>query len=216
MITERRIYIFLLVVIIAIILWSSALLENLLLDAASTLEIYIKENPVLGVLIFIGLGIISTLLSFFTSIPLVPIAVLIWGASNVFLMLMAGWLMGSIISYYIGAYAGYPIIRHVVPTEKLEVYQEKVSRRTPFWIIYLFRLSLPAEIPGYILGIIRYKFWKYFLATFLAELPFALIAAYASDAFIAKNKALFFFWIIITLIIIFFSFRAAQKKFKNL
>ena len=51
----------------------------------------------------------------------------------------------------------------------------------------LFRLASPAEMPGYVLGAVRYGFVKYFLATFIAEFPFAVIAVYASEALIDRK-----------------------------
>jgi uncharacterized membrane protein YdjX (TVP38/TMEM64 family) len=45
-------------------------------------------------------------------------------------------------------------------------------------------MALPSEVPGYLVGLLRYPFARYLLALGLAELPFALGAVLLGESFI--------------------------------
>lgn len=212
----KKFFLFLLVLILAFIAWSSVTLQNIIADVALLFDKYTGENILVGMGIFLGLAAASTMLTMFSSIPIIPIAALLWGASTTFLLLFFGWLIGSVISYFFARYAGYPLVAKIISKEKIAAYEEKFSKKTPFGVVLLFRLILPAEIPNYLLGIIRYPFGKYFLATFISEIPFALIAAYSGAAFVEQNASKFTLWIILgvallTLLVILF-----KRKLKRL
>lgn len=171
--------------------WSSISIQSIFYEAVFSIEKYNAQNEILVVTIFIVVAALSAMLSPFSSLPLVPAAIMIWGNFLTGIFLLAGWLIGGTLTYFISYYAGYPTVRQLSSFEKIKHYQDKIPKKARFWLILLFRLSMPVEIPGYALGIIRYHFGKYFLATFLAELPFALITSYAGNALI-RNKPLVF------------------------
>ena len=50
---------------------------------------------------------------------------------------------------------------------------------------------MPSEIPGYVLGILRYKFPLYLTALAITELPYALAAVYLGESFL-KGQSLIF------------------------
>ena len=87
-----------------------------------------------------------------------------------------------------GDKVGYQILKNYVSVDgAISSYRQKLTPRTEFTIVLLFRLAMPAEIPGYALGTIRYDFRKYLLATALAELPFAVLTVYAGEAVLERN-----------------------------
>ncbi|MEK7066899.1 MAG: VTT domain-containing protein [Patescibacteria group bacterium] len=189
---KRYIGIFLIIAVSALIFWYSLSLQQYFLVIILWLENYIRERQFLGVLIFIGLAAISSMLSPFSSVPLVPAAAMLWGNIFASLLLIAGWLVGHTLTYAIGRYTGYPIAKRLIPFAKIEEYRKHFSSRSEFILVLLFRLSMPAEIPGYVLGIIRYNFGKYFLATLISELPFGFLVVYGSEALIMKKTIIFF------------------------
>jgi len=189
---KRYAGIFLIIAVSALIFWYSLSLQQYFLAAVLLLENYIRERQFLGMLIFIGLAAISSMLSPFSSIPLVPVAAMLWGNIYASLLLVIGWLIGHIFTYAIGRYAGYPIAKRLIPFAKIEGYRGNFSPRSEFILVLLFRLSMPAEIPGYVLGIIRYNFGKYFLATLISEFPFGFLVVYGSEALIMRKTIIFF------------------------
>ncbi|MBI5913539.1 VTT domain-containing protein [Candidatus Azambacteria bacterium] len=130
---------------------------------------------------------VSAMLSPFSSVPFVPVAIMLWGSAWTIVFLAAGWLGGHVITYALGYFAGYPVAKKFVAFEKIEQYSHKFSKKSEFLLVLLFRLAMPAEVPGYVLGTVRYGFAKYFLATFIAEFPFAIVTVYASEALIDRK-----------------------------
>ncbi len=144
------------------------------------IEGFMREMPVLGAVVFFLVSAASVLVAFFSAAVIVPSAVLVWGSLGAFLLLYAGWITGGVLTYGIGRLFGKSAVRRFVRQERLARYEDAVSHRMPFWAVALLVVSVPAEIPGYLLGILRYPFWKFLLALSLAELPFALVSVYAS------------------------------------
>lgn len=158
---------------------------------------YIVEHEVTGTVAFISFAAISAVLSPFTSIPTVPFAVFTWGKFLTFIFLTTGWFIGGIISYMVGRYGLYFIFRRLLPMGKIESYRQKLSEDSEFMLVVLFRLALPAEVTGLVLGSLRYNFIKYLAATFIADIPFAIVAVYAGGAFALNDPLQLAIWIAI-------------------
>jgi uncharacterized membrane protein YdjX (TVP38/TMEM64 family) len=207
-------YIILLIVVLAaaLIFWQSVTVKGLFFDATEFLSRYAqKEHQLAGVIVFIMLAALSAMLSPFSTTPLIPAAVLIWGVQITFYMLLGGWMLGAAITYAIGYYAGRPFLNLIFSYRTVEYYQNKLAKRTTFLNILLFRLALPAEIPGYVLGIMKYNFTKYMLATGISEAIMAFLAIFASNALLAEQKIIF----IITIALIFAIFAVTLYLFRN-
>ena len=113
---------------------------------------------------------------------------MIWGPGLTLLILLLGWLLGGAATYLAGFYGINPVLRKFIDMEgRIAHYQKKLSRRAEFWLVMLFRLAMPAEIPGYVLGSIRYNFAWYFIATLISEIVFAVATIYGSVAIIEKQ-----------------------------
>jgi len=108
---------------VALLFFVSAPLQDALLDVVVLFGSYVADHPILGTLIFIALAAVSAFLSPFSSAPLVPVAVLIWGNTLTSGMLFLGWMIGDVIAYGIGAYAGKPIMRYLIAEEKVAYYR---------------------------------------------------------------------------------------------
>jgi len=201
---KKRLFNTFLIAAIALLFWYSATLHNALMESASILRGYSENNPVAAMIIFSGLAIFSAMFSLFSSIPLIPIAVAIWGNMLTFILLFWGWLIGGMAAYAIGRYAGYPLLKNILSENKISYYRSRIPPRSEFAFIFLFRFVTPAEITGYLLGLIKYEFSRYTLITFLSELPFAALAVYMSEAFIL-GKELSFWGLGAFIIILIFS-----------
>ena len=168
----------------AVIFWLSSALQDFLYNFFKSVEGLISNHPLLGVLVFIALTALSAMFVFFSTAVLVPVSVFVWGKELTFIILLASWVIGGVVSYFIGKYYGLKIVAHFVPLDRIEYYGKRITAHTGFSRMFLFRLLAPSEIPGYLLGMIRYKFSQYLVITLLAELPFAFGAVYASQIFL--------------------------------
>lgn len=188
---KRILITFILVLGAALLFWSSRSLQGIFFETVASVQEYTHEGTALMVALFIALAALSAMLSPFSSIPLVPVAIMVWGKSLTMVFLLSGWFIGGALTYMVGYFVGYPLVRQFSSFEKIRYYRGKISQKTEFLLVLLFRLSMPAEIPGYVLGIARYHFGKYLLATLVAEAPFVVIATYASEALVASNVKMF-------------------------
>lgn len=134
----------------------------------------IMSQPVLGAIAFFIFSAISAMLAFASTVLLIPSAILVWGMPLTFLLLLGGWIVGAIFTYWIGSRFARPTLAFFATEEKLSYYEHLVSQETRFWMILLFCLAVPSEIPGFILGAMRYDFAKFVLAVIIAEAVYAL------------------------------------------
>jgi uncharacterized membrane protein YdjX (TVP38/TMEM64 family) len=154
------------------------------LDAASKL---IATRPVLGAVLFVLLSALSAMLAFVSSAVLVPVALYAWGKMACAALLWLGWILGGATAYTLGRFLGRPVVRWLLPTATLDRYEDRVSNQTPFGLIVLLQLALPSEVPGYLLGLVRYSFGRYLLALAIAEIPYALGTVYLGASFLDRQ-----------------------------
>lgn len=147
----------------------------------------IAGYPAWGILLFVLLAAASAMLGFLSIAPLVPVAVVAWGAPVGFALLWTGWILGGVLAYGIARYLGRPAVGWLAaPTLLLRV-ERMVHPGIPFQLVLLFQLALPSEIPGYVLGLARYPFARFLLALALAELPYAIAAVYLGIGFVGAS-----------------------------
>jgi len=204
---SRKNFVVLALLIIAVVaFWYAPAAQDVFYSFTTVLQKLVGEHTAMGVLSFVLLAALSAMVAPFSSIPLVPAAILIWGKWLAFALLLSGWVLGGVITYFLGAFAAYPAVRFFVSkSNQIEYWCHKIRVKATFIIVFLFRMALPAEIPGYILGFTHYDFWKYILATALAEAPFAAIVVFASGALVAEKQASFMSWLLVIVVIIIMS-----------
>lgn len=166
---------------------SSDALHEALVDAVAAAGELMAERPLLGGVVFVLLAAASAMLAFFSSAVVVPVALYTWGKAACLFLLWAGWTLGGAASYGLGRFLGRPVVGWLLPDAMLDRYQEQVSRRPPFHLVLLFQLALPSEVPGYLLGLVRYPFWRYLGALLIAELPYAVGTVYLGASFMDRN-----------------------------
>jgi len=144
-------------------------------------------RPMTGTLLFVLLAAVSAMVAFFSSAVLVPAGVLAWGIPTTFLLLWAGWLLGGVVAYGIGRRYGRRVVLWLVREESLQRYERRIASDAPFTAVLLLQMALPSEVPGYLVGVLRYPFVRYLLALALAVLPFALGAVLLGESFVQGN-----------------------------
>lgn len=154
----------------------------------------INSQPLLGAFVFIFLSGFSAMFAFASNVALVPSAILVWGVPLTFFLLLTGWLIGAITAYFIGLGLARPAISAFMNREKRTHYEHFITEKTSFWIILLFCLAVPSEVPGYVLGTVRYPFFRFIVAMAIAEsvsgLAILLIAQNILDQSIVSGAIL--------------------------
>lgn len=157
-------------------------------DEAAALIVWsegiIALYPHLGMAIFVLLSMLSAMVAFFSSAVLVPVAVYSWGKATCLVLLWLGWLLGGIASFCVGRFLGRRFAAMLIGEEKIAGWQSQVSERTRFIHVLFFQAIVPSEIPGYVLGILRYRFSYYLAALAITELPYVVGVVFLGEYFV--------------------------------
>jgi uncharacterized membrane protein YdjX (TVP38/TMEM64 family) len=190
LILRARALLLVIVVVVLAIIASHGAVHAALLRLLGLAEGAIAGHPVLGAVVFIVLAAVSAMLAFVSSAVLVPPAVYVWGASLTALLLWCGWILGGICAYSIGRGLGQPVVRRLTSRETLARYQDRLSKHTPFGLVFLFQLALPSEIPGYALGMANYPLTRYLVALAMAELPYVVGTVFLGEGLVQRRMTL--------------------------
>lgn len=183
-------------------------------QVAAWAEAIMRAHPVAGVIVFFVLTAFSAMLTFASSIVLVPPASEVWGRPVTFLLLWGGWMAGSIVAYAIGHFAR-PLLVRLVRKETLEEYQELASKRMKFWAVLLFCIAVQSEISGYVFGGLHYPFWKFLAAISIAEAIYAIGIIVAGESLLEARPIVLVATVVILAIVLFGAgmlLRARKKR----
>jgi uncharacterized membrane protein YdjX (TVP38/TMEM64 family) len=166
---------------------SSVRLHSWLVGLLPATEALIRAYPVLGASAFVAFAACSAMLAFVSSAVIVPVGVYVWGKATTLALLQLGWALGGMGTYLVGRYFGHVVVRALRVEAMLQRYEHRISNRTPFGLIVLLQLGLPSEIPGYLLGLVRYDPLRFLGAITSASLPYAVAAVYLGEGFVDRN-----------------------------
>lgn len=169
---------------------SSSDLHEALLGVLAVTEDIIGQHPLAGAAAFVVLAAISAMFTFVSIAVIVPAAVFAWGPAASIGLLWLGWILGGATTYGIGKVFGRPVVRWLTAGEALRRLESRIPDDAPLWLITLLQLALPSEIPGYVLGLVRYPFSRYILALALAELPYTFATVYLGASFVEGRVGL--------------------------
>ena len=168
---------------------SSDSIYSFLLDLVRAVGEIVSTHPVWGAVLFVLLSAASAMLAFVSTGVIVPVALVTWGETGSLLLLWLGWILGGVFAYTLSRFLGRQVVTALTTGEAL-AYGDRISAKAPFRLILLFQLGLPSEIPGYMLGLLRYPFLPYLIALGLGELPYAVATVYLGDSFLQRDPIL--------------------------
>ncbi len=174
--------------------------KHLAIGALVWAKVLMNDHPVVGVLVFFLFAAISAIFAFASSAILVPPANLVWGQVITFFLLLGGWVAGATVAYGIGRLAS-PLLFRFGYRETWEKYRQFVSTRMQFWAVLAFCLAVPSEVPGYLLGGMRYPYWKFLAAIATAESVFAFGIVVAGESLLSADHTTLFVAIGVLLVI---------------
>lgn len=173
-------------VLLLVFLSYSATFRNFMEAANEWAKGFMIDHPVTGAAVFLLFSSVSAMLAFSSSAVLVPSANLVWGKLVTFLLLWGGWIIGAIAAFGIGNRAR-PLLIYLGYKDKLDEYQQFVSKRMKFWAVLLFCIAVPSEVPGYLFGGIHYPFLKFLAAIAIAEAIYAFGLVVAGESLVAAR-----------------------------
>jgi uncharacterized membrane protein YdjX (TVP38/TMEM64 family) len=165
-------------------------LHAALVDVLAASDTIVAGHPVLGVVLFVAWAAVSAMLAFASTAVFLPVAVFTWGEPLSILLLWIGWTLGGACSYGVGRFLGRAVVKWLTAEALLHRLEERIGPKAPFGLILLLQLALPSEIPGYLLGLVRYSFPKYLLALALVELLFAIAMVHLGASFVERRAGI--------------------------
>ena len=138
------------------------------------------EHGRLGVAIFFGTTALAVLLPLFSNLPLVPIAVLLWGPWWTAVIIMSGWIAGAVLSFHLAQRVS-PLLLRVFPkVTRYARIDRLIHPRHHVLSLVLLRMTFPVDILSYVLGLFSRKTsgWENALSTAIGGAPFALLFAF--------------------------------------
>ena len=189
---RRRLASLLLLVLITTAVAASAPLHRAILSLIAAVEPMIQQHAVAGAILFVLLSAISAIVFFFSTALITPVAVEAFGPLATLALLWLGWIIGGVTAYAIGRLFGRRAVSWFVDPERLHDYERRARRLVSLRHVLVFQLTVPSEIPGYVLGLAGCRFRTYAIGMALGELPFAIGAVYLGESFLAGNYGLLF------------------------
>ena len=134
-----------------------------------------------GMLIYVLLATSSTVLAPINTLPLIPIATVLWGGLAAALLSITAWTLGAIIAFIIARRWGKPFIERHYNLDKISRYEKLLGDKYVFWNIVALRIIIPVDILSYAIGLFTtVKLSTYSLATLIGVSPFAFLLAYSA------------------------------------
>ncbi len=140
----------------------------------------IGTKNTLGFLSYIGLMILATVVAPLSTLPMMPIAVSIWGSFTTALLSVVGWSLGALIAFYLSKTYGRPFALKFISEEYINRIDKKIPESHNQLIsIILLRMVVPVDILSYTLGLFPRISWKnYTIGSILGVIPFSFVFAY--------------------------------------
>ncbi|MEX0919225.1 MAG: VTT domain-containing protein [Parcubacteria group bacterium] len=172
---------------------------------------YIESKLDLGVwgmLIYVVVTILATVVAPLSTVPLIPLVVAIWGPLVTSLLNVFSWGVGSVIAFGIARRYGKPIVRRFIDMNSVAKYERALGENYLFWNVLILRALIPVDILSYAIGIFtNMKFSHYVIATFVGITPFAFILPYALEAPLYFQIFVFF----LVLLALYIGYRKVSK-----
>lgn len=105
---------------VACLIFLSSILQDIFFSIVDRAEYITDKHKILIPGLFIILASLSAMISPFSSTPLVPVAVVLWGTSLTTVLLFIGWLIGDTVAYFVGRYAGQSVLKCLLPRISLK------------------------------------------------------------------------------------------------
>lgn len=182
----RRLLILALAVLALVLIASADSLHAMMLSLTDRAMPLMQSHSAWGAVVFVLLSALSAMLAFFECGDGAR------GGAGVGDLghdrpLVAGVDRGRYPSLHARAYRGRPLVARLVKTTLLDRYETRLSDHAPLGLVILFQLGLPSELPGYLLGLVRYSPFRYLLALGIAELPWAVVTVLLGTSLIERR-----------------------------
>lgn len=146
---------------------------------ADPLRDALDTHAALGVVVFFVSSVVAVLAPMLTNLPLMPLAVLVWGPAWAGAILLAGWIVGAALSFTLGRHARRLILQRFPSVQRHAGIDRLIDPGHPLRSLILLRMTFPVDVLSYALGLFsrRTTLAQNIVSTTLGAAPFAVLFA---------------------------------------
>jgi uncharacterized membrane protein YdjX (TVP38/TMEM64 family) len=128
-----------------------------------------------GMTAYVLLGMASVVIPFASLIPVIPVAVALWGWKTTALLTILAWVLGGQILFELARHLGKSWVKKLIPAAQLDTVHAMIRDKNIFHAI-LIRTVIHGDIVSYAFGILTdISRWEFMLVTALGVAPSAII-----------------------------------------
>lgn len=132
-----------------------------------------------GLVVYVFLNFVGVVVAPVTVIPLIAVITGIWGPVVASLTSWLGWMLGSIVAFWLSRRFGVPVVGRFISMDDLYKFEDRFSILKSFWGIVFLRMVIPVEVLSYGLGLFsNVSFGRYVLASAIGLLPVTFLLGY--------------------------------------
>jgi uncharacterized membrane protein YdjX (TVP38/TMEM64 family) len=157
-----------------------ALAVALVREFEAPIQAVVRTHALLGIAVFVATSVVAVLLPMLTNLPLLPLAVLAWGPWWTAVLLLAGWIVGAGLSFWLARHARAAILRRFPAVQRHADIDRLIHPEHRMVSLVLLRMTFPVDVLSYALGLFsrRTTLAENMFSTALGAAPFALLFAW--------------------------------------
>jgi uncharacterized membrane protein YdjX (TVP38/TMEM64 family) len=134
-----------------------------------------------ALVVFGASSVLAVLVPVLSNLALLPLAVLAWGPWGAAALLLAGWVLGSMLAFLLGRQARAAVLARFVAVQRHADIDRLIDPRHRLASLVLLRLTFPVDVLSYALGLFSRgtRLHEVALSTALGAAPFAVLFAWA-------------------------------------
>jgi uncharacterized membrane protein YdjX (TVP38/TMEM64 family) len=153
---------------------------------------YFEEHRILGAVSMGLLMCIATVVAPLTVLPMVPMVAPILGPFTTGLASYIGWSVGSILSFWIARKYGQSITARFADSEAVKRVSVYIQPDTGFLLIVALRMTVPADVLSYALGLFTTVSYRVYVpATLSGLIWYSFAFAYLGESIYSLDYVLF-------------------------
>lgn len=143
-----------------------------------TISNYISQGFT-GMIVYTSITIFATVFAPISALPLMPLAVQLWGVFIAAILSIIGWTIGSLIAFLVAKKLGKKYVMKIIDEKKIKYYEDIIPENNLFLGVVILRMFLPVDVLSYVLGLFtNMRTISYTIATLIGVTPFAFVIAY--------------------------------------
>jgi uncharacterized membrane protein YdjX (TVP38/TMEM64 family) len=118
-----------------------------------------------GLLSYVFLLIVGETLVPVSTLPLLPIATMLWGSFLTAYVTIIAWMVSALIDFALARRYGRPLVNRILGEEETNKIGRSIPEAHLFWSVVFFRLIFPIGLVSYALGLFTSMRWPSYLSS---------------------------------------------------